>query len=69
MNWSNLRENRCPKCGKNLTFDLNIGFGLVFCKNLACSFKITPKKFNEIVNSPVRYKSEKHYRPRDEEPE
>ena len=66
MNWDNLRDNKCPKCGRRLSPQLV--FGMFRCIDGACNFMITPKKFTEIVNSPKRY-PEKHYRPKDEEPE
>ena len=67
MNWDNLRENRCPKCGRRL--NPKLVFGMFHCIDVICNFMITPKRFKDIVNSPKRYKSEKHYRPLDEEPE
>ena len=67
MDWNKLRENKCPKCGKDIK--PKIDFGLFWCSNTMCSFRISPERFNEIINSPPRFKEEKHYRPRDEEPE
>ena len=68
LKWDLLRENRCPKCGKKI--DPVLKFGMFHCSDIACLFQITPKRFTEIVNSPVRgYSGTQHYRPRDEEPE
>jgi hypothetical protein len=51
MNWSNLKENKCPKCGKDISgaFDReNFKF------NCTCGFVITAKRFKEIVSNVVQ---------------
>lgn len=67
MTWENLRENLCPKCGKLI--DPKLRFNLLWCSNSTCDFRISQERFKEIVNNPICFKEEKHYRPRDEEPE
>lgn len=53
MDWSNLKENKCPKCRADLIIR---GFfdGLYFCKNEMCDFKISPTKFDQIVSKPSK---------------
>ncbi len=70
MNWSNLRENKCPKCNK--VIDPEIKFGMFRCS--MCTFAISPKRYQEIVESRDRWQprfniNNKHWRPKDEEQE
>ena len=46
MNWKNLKNNKCPKCGELLQSSLEKIFS---CPS--CDFKISEKKFEKIVNS------------------
>ena len=48
MNWKNLKQNKCPKCSKELFVRST---GMISCDNPKCDFKIKPAKMNEIVNS------------------
>jgi hypothetical protein len=50
MKWFNLKENKCPKCNKDWSQDL-----VVHDKMLQhlCGFKISEKKYREIVTSMV----------------
>ena len=50
MNWKNLKQNKCPKCSKELFVRST---GMISCDNPKCDFKIKPAKMNEIVNSMV----------------
>lgn len=54
MKWSNLKENRCPVCGRDWLKTGNADFDsqnhTITCR---CNFKITEKKMAEIVNSKV----------------
>lgn len=45
MYWSNLKQNKCPKCSKMLGFEGN----MVFCKSIACGFKISAQKMSVIA--------------------
>lgn len=70
MNWYNLRENKCPKCSK--VIDPELKFDMFRC---LCGFSITPKKYQEIIESRDRWQplssisKNKYWRPRDEEQE
>jgi DNA-directed RNA polymerase subunit RPC12/RpoP len=69
MKWNNLKENKCPQCGE--PFDphrVYTATQLIICK---CGFRISFKRFREIINSQVtkRIDEEEHYRPEDENPE
>lgn len=44
MFWSNLRKNRCAKCGSELTWSKD--GKLIVC--VVCDFKIDMDKFNQI---------------------
>jgi len=47
MNWSNLKQMKCPKCGKALK-----GFIDIKCQDqMKCKFTITSKRFDEVVAS------------------
>lgn len=51
MNWYNLRQNKCPKCSKELEFGHDKdGKDLFFCH---CTFSISGAKFKNIVNDIV----------------
>ena len=65
IKWSNLRKNKCPKCERDLADKLQGDYFIC-----SCGFMISTGKFREIVNNtaPIQ-KEERHYRPRDEEPE
>ena len=45
MDWNNLKNNQCPKCGVQLTQNAR------FCKciNVDCDFSCSVRKFNQIV--------------------
>jgi len=59
MNWANLKKNRCPKCNKDWAFDLKelivetIGGGKHKLLVHGCGFKISEKRYKEIVNGMV----------------
>ncbi len=48
MNWKNLKNNRCPKCGKDWAFDLVMRGHLLRHK---CGFIISKRRYAEIVTS------------------
>ena len=52
MKWSNLKEYKCPKCGK----DLKKEDKLISCTY--CDFKIKESRYNEIVKSQFNRNSE-----------
>lgn len=49
IDWNMLRENRCPKCGKNLQWIPDGKF--FFCD---CNFRISAKRMNEIIQNMVQ---------------
>ena len=51
MKWINLKQNKCPNCGKQFGFvDFNAKPGYIVCR---CGFAIREKRYSEIVNSQV----------------
>lgn len=55
MNWPNLKENKCPKCGKDFMHGLEtIPTGKVVTLLHYCGFKISETRYKEIVNDMVR---------------
>jgi hypothetical protein len=56
MDWNQLKENCCPRCGKRLKFPDQVESSLygqtnVTCSGSHCLFKINESKFNQIVRS------------------
>lgn len=49
MNWNNLRNNKCPDCGHML--EASTKFKGYMCADENCNFKVTEKRFSEIVKS------------------
>ncbi len=50
MNWNNLHQGRCPKCGAGLEHrPLQYGVGYV-CVSVYCDFVIGEDKMHKIVN-------------------
>lgn len=47
MNWENLEDGNCPKCGKQLENDVNKQ--QMVCKN-GCYFRISNEKFQDITS-------------------
>jgi DNA-directed RNA polymerase subunit RPC12/RpoP len=68
MKWTNLGNNKCPQCGKDLLSSFDKEKEMFICK---CGFKIKEQRFKELVskNSQSNFKEEEHYRPEDENPE
>jgi len=50
MDWSNLKENKCPNCSKDISTTYSLITKMFECN---CGFKITAEKFNKIVTSKV----------------
>jgi hypothetical protein len=55
MNWNNLNKNKCPKCAKDLSGTLNVNTEMFEC---SCGFKISSKRFQEIVTNKNKQKVE-----------
>jgi uncharacterized protein (DUF983 family) len=53
MDWNNLKENKCPNCGKGFDYR-SFKPGKVICIYFHCGFEITIKRYTEIVVSKVQ---------------
>ncbi len=53
MEWSNLRENKCPACGKEFGWMAFQTANVIICPNTKCDFKISHRRYTEIVSSQV----------------
>jgi len=52
MDWFKLKENKCPKCRKDMMKGLQTpGGGMMIHP---CGFRITEKRYTEIVNSTIK---------------
>ena len=50
MKWSNLKQNKCPKCDKAFGFPAFQKNGFIQCD---CGFIIREKRYSEIVSSQI----------------
>ena len=50
MNWTNLKKNKCPHCGKDLVGAFRPGQNMFVCK---CGFKIKPDTFKKLTGKIV----------------
>ena len=50
MKWYNLKKNKCPKCGKDISGHYNERTRMFVCP---CDFKISAEKFERIVTGMV----------------
>jgi len=48
MNWDALKNMACPKCGSSLD---EAGNAMYACVRNTCDFRITKKRFDEVVES------------------
>jgi hypothetical protein len=53
MKWFNLKKNKCPRCDKNFGYLAFGQPGYVICPEKSCGFKISHKRYSEIVSSQV----------------
>lgn len=65
VKWANLRKNKCPKCDKAFGYQAFSEPNFVNCPH--CDFKISHKRYTEIVNSQVNAEIEEKYVDPDEE--
>ena len=56
MNWGNLKQNKCPQCGHDLSDKLK---GKVFV--CTCGFTISDSKFREIVTKQVNKSNDSYF--------
>jgi ssDNA-binding Zn-finger/Zn-ribbon topoisomerase 1 len=55
MDWSNLKQNRCPACGSELKAGILDPF--YNCSNVGiCEYKISEKRFDEIIGGMYKVK-------------
>jgi len=62
MNWQNLKKNKCPQCNKDV---VRYPFNYVPFKDMLehpCGFKITQKRFSQIVSGMVEEDLSTHER-------
>ena len=59
MIWANLKKNKCPQCGADLSDKYNNALQMFTC---TCGFKITVKKMTEIVQDKVKQSLDMHFR-------
>ena len=64
MKWNNLKQNKCPKCSKDLSDKLE---GKMF--HCSCGFMISIRRMKEIIQNRMTAGFDKPYRPEDENPE
>lgn len=50
MKWRNLKNNKCPQCGKDWAFTLKSENGMM---THGCGFKIRESRYQEIVSDMV----------------
>lgn len=53
MKWFNLKKNKCPSCNADFGFFAFQEPGYVVCSKSKCDFRISHKRYTEIVNSQV----------------
>ena len=46
MEWTNLKENKCPKCEEYLEGPID---GMYFCSDIECNFKIREERLEELL--------------------
>lgn len=50
MRWMNLKDNKCPRCGKDWAFDLTVADEFL---THGCGFKIRESRCKEIINGMI----------------
>lgn len=56
LKWSNLKELKCPKCGRSLFVNPQAPFGIydqVQCSTHGCRFRISAEKFRLFAGMPT----------------
>ena len=63
MNWNNLKENKCPKCGKNFNSMSFQEKGMIKCFNpeQMCDFRVREFRYNQIVSNQITQDLERKY--------
>jgi transcription initiation factor IIE alpha subunit len=71
MNWNNLKQFRCPKCGNDLCQSTLLERYHLYecCNGNTCGFSISKNKLIGIISNKNNKVKEEHYRPEDEVPE
>ncbi len=60
MRWFNLKNNKCPKCNKDLEFQK--GSDLIFCSSSSCEFQISKEKLSRIVSDMIGNEIDKEHK-------
>lgn len=47
IKWQNLKRNKCPKCGKELSYDP--GEEMIYCPDLICRFQISQYRAERLI--------------------
>lgn len=56
MNWDNLKENKCPQCGKDFVGSserYKNAAGDFIIKHNSCGFRINERKYSQIVSGQI----------------
>ena len=61
MNWQNLKQNKCPKCDKPFGYFAFTEPGFIKCPVPKCEFRISEKRYSEIVNSQINAQLEEKW--------
>ena len=59
MKWFNLKQNKCPQCGKDLEFTDGIHCG--------CGFRISEQRYKEITSDMAKKSVDSYFRQRGEQ--
>lgn len=60
MEWANLKEMRCPKCGRDDLEVVNMGYA---CQWSDCDFKISHDALRRVVNNLYKGAGCRRYNP------
>ena len=66
MKWSNLKQNKCPKCDKAFNYSAFKNPGYVVCTP-ECGFAIRERRYSEIVTSQINADLERKWDQEQEE--
>lgn len=55
LNWKNLQQNSCPKCGKDLVQDPEFFLNrTIICSVEKCDFRITEQRMKQIIDDRLK---------------
>jgi DNA-directed RNA polymerase subunit RPC12/RpoP len=64
MKWQNLKQNKCPRCGKDFALVMPSQTPLLNC---SCGFKIGYARFEEITTSQAKQSVDSYFKQRGEQ--